>query len=158
MQHAEFPLVIVGSGPTESALKKQAQDLRLKNIHFLGLLPDTHKTALLQLCYSVVFPSHLRAESFGITLLEGAMYGKPLISTDIGTGTTYVNIAYETGIVVPPSNPKALREAMDTLWKNPEQAQRYGKNAARRFQDLFTSKNMVESYIEIYKKLMKNSL
>ena len=71
---------------------------------------------MFELCFAVLFPSHLRSEAFGISLLEGAMYGKPLISSEIGTGTTYINIDKETGLVVPPSDPIALREAMDFLW------------------------------------------
>jgi rhamnosyl/mannosyltransferase len=154
IQNTEFPLVIIGAGPIEAELKQQALDLRLKNIHFLGALPDEDKAALLELCYSVVFPSHLRSEAFGITLLEGAMYGKPLISSEIGTGTTYINIDQETGLVVPPSDPQAMRTAMTTLWQDPELAQRYGENAAKRFQALFTSERMAESYIELYQQLI----
>ncbi|TFZ52122.1 glycosyltransferase [Serratia proteamaculans] len=154
IQKTDFPLVIIGAGPIEAELKQQALDLGLKNIHFLGALPDEDKAALLELCYSVVFPSHLRSEAFGITLLEGAMYGKPLISSEIGTGTTYINIDKETGIVVPPSDPQALRAAMTTLWQDPELAQRYGENAAKRFQALFTSERMAESYIELYQQLI----
>jgi rhamnosyl/mannosyltransferase len=156
IQNTDFPLVIIGAGPIEAELKQQALDLGLKNIHFLGALPDEDKAALLELCYSVVFPSHLRSEAFGITLLEGAMYGKPLISSEIGTGTTYINIDQETGLVVPPSDPQALRAAMTTLWQDPELAQRYGENAAKRFQALFTSERMAESYIELYQQLINN--
>jgi rhamnosyl/mannosyltransferase len=156
IQNTDFPLVIIGAGPIEAELKQQAQDLGLKNIHFLGALPDEDKAALLELCYSVVFPSHLRSEAFGITLLEGAMYGKPLISSEIGTGTTYINIDQETGLVVPPSDPQALRTALATLWQDPELAQRYGENAAKRFQALFTSERMAESYIELYQQLINN--
>ncbi|CAI2415535.1 GDP-mannose-dependent alpha-(1-2)-phosphatidylinositol mannosyltransferase [Serratia ficaria] len=156
IQYTDFPLVIIGAGPIEAELKRQAQELGLKNIHFLGALPDEDKAALLQLCYSVVFPSHLRSEAFGITLLEGAMYGKPLISSEIGTGTTYINIDQETGIVVPPSDPQALRAAMTALWRDPELAQRYGENATKRFQALFTSARMAESYIGLYQQLMNN--
>lgn len=156
IQYTEFPLVIIGAGPIEAALKQQRQDLGLKNIYFLGALPDKDKVALLQLCYSVVFPSYLRSEAFGITLLEGAMYGKPLISSDIGTGTTDINIDRETGIVVPPSNPDALRKAMVTLWCNPKQALRYGENASKNFQALFTSEHMAKSYIALYYGLLNN--
>ena len=60
--------------------------------------------ALLALSYAILFPSHLRSEAFGISLLEGAMFGKPLISSEIGTGTTYINIDGKTGVVVPPSD------------------------------------------------------
>ncbi len=152
----DFPMVIVGAGPIETELKKQAKLLKLKNVHFLGLLPDEEKMALLQLCYGVVFPSHLRSEAFGITLLEGAMFGKPLISSEIGTGTTFVNINQQTGLVVPPSDAASLREAMYTLWNNPELARYYGKNAEKRFQTLFTSDRMAQGYIRLYQQLMED--
>jgi glycosyltransferase involved in cell wall biosynthesis len=84
----------------------------LSTIHFLGFLSNEDKVALLTLCYAVLFPSHLRSAAFGISLLEGAMYGKPLISSEIGTGTSFINIANETGLVVQPSDPLALRQAM----------------------------------------------
>ena len=34
------------------------------------------------------------------------MFGKPMISSEIGTGTTYINVHRETGLVVPPSDLK----------------------------------------------------
>ncbi|PKD78411.1 glycosyltransferase, partial [Escherichia coli] len=106
---ANYPIVIVGAGPIESELREQAQNLGLKNVHFLGALPDEDKSALLTLSYGIVFPSHLRSEAFGISLLEGAMYRKPMISSEIGTGTTFINVNDQTGLVIPPSDPSALR-------------------------------------------------
>ncbi|WP_413528587.1 glycosyltransferase family 4 protein [Rahnella inusitata] len=149
-----YPLVIIGSGPIEQELKQQAEDYGLEKIHFLGALPDIDKAALLHLCYGVVFPSHLRSEAFGITLLEGAMYGKPLISCEIGSGTTYINIDNETGIVVPPTDVLALRSAMIKLWNNQELANTYGENAQKRYNSLFTSVHMAESYVKLYKEML----
>jgi len=148
-----YPIVIVGAGPIEAELKAQAVQLGLRNIHFLGLLSDEDKTALLTLCYGVIFPSHLRSEAFGISLLEGAMYGKPMISSEIGTGTTFINIADETGLVVPPSDPLALRQAMQFLWEHPEQASEMGRNAEERYWKYFTADQMVESYVDLYREL-----
>ncbi|WP_432472040.1 glycosyltransferase family 4 protein [Amphritea sp. HPY] len=153
-QKSSYPIVIVGSGPIEVELKEKAAKLGLRNIHFLGRLSDEDKVALLELCYAVIFPSHLRSEAFGISLLEGAMYGKPLISSEIGTGTTYINIDKETGVVVPPSNPSALRDAMDYLWNNPEEADAMGKRAEARYCKLFTAKQMAQSYVDTYKGLL----
>ncbi|MEW4983457.1 MAG: glycosyltransferase family 4 protein [Cycloclasticus sp.] len=152
-----YPIVIMGAGPVEQALKEQVLKLGLQNIYFVGFLPDEDKVALLELCYAVVFPSHLRSEAFGISLLEGAMYGKPLISSEIGTGTTYINIDKETGVVVPPSDPIALRQAMDYLWNNPEEAGEMGKRAEERYWKLFTAKQMASSYVALYKKLLDAS-
>ena len=96
----------------------------------------------------------MRSEAFGISLLEGAIYGKPLISSEIGTGTTYINIGGETGVVVPPSDPGALREAMDYLWNNPEVAKKMGESAEERYWDLFTADKMAKSYVDLYQRLL----
>lgn len=151
-----YPIVIVGAGPIEEELKQQAAQLGLQNIHFLGHLPDEDKVALLTLCYGVLFPSHLRSEAFGISLLEGAMYGKPMISSEIGTGTTFINIANETGLVVPPSDPAALRQAMQYLWEHPEQASEMGQRSEERYWRHFTADQMVRSYVDLYGDLAKH--
>ena len=150
---SSYPIVIVGAGPVEQDLKAQAQKLGVTHIHFLGALPEEDKAALLELCTAVVFPSHLRSEAFGISLLEGAMYGKPMISCEIGTGTTYINIDRETGLVVPPENPPALRAAMDWLWNNPQDAAQMGVCAAQRYEQLFTAQRMVSEYVKLYRQL-----
>lgn len=150
----QLPVVILGGGHLESELKTQASQLGLSNVHFLGGLPDEDKAALLTLCYAFVFPSHLRSESFGISLLEGAMYGKPMISCEIGSGTTYINIAGETGLVVPPRDSVALAAAMTQLWNQPYLAAAMGEAAERRFEAVFSSDSMAKSYAEIYRSLL----
>lgn len=151
-----YPIVIVGAGPIELELKAQAEKLGVTNIHFLGALPEEDKVALLELCSAVVFPSHLRSEAFGISLLEGAMYGKPMISSEIGTGTTYINIDQQTGLVVPPESPASLRSAMDWMWHNPQEAAQMGQRAAQRYEQLFTAERMVTEYVKLYQQLAEN--
>ncbi|UVK76568.1 MAG: D-inositol-3-phosphate glycosyltransferase [Sodalis sp. Fle] len=150
----KYPIVLIGVGPMEVELKKRCVELNLRNVHFLGSLSDKDKAALLNICYSIVLPSHLRSEAFGISLLEGAMYGNPLISCEIGTGTSYVNLHRETGIVVPPSHPSKLADAMRQLWQDPQLAGGYGARALERFKALFTSTRMVNSYNELYLSLV----
>lgn len=149
-----YPLVIVGAGPEEAALKAQAARLGLTNVLFVGAVGEEDKVALLTLCYAMTFPSHLRSEAFGISLLEGAMVGKPLISCEIGSGTTYINIAGETGLVVPPVDVQALRAAMRALWENPGMAREMGARAAARFQATFTAEKMAASYVDLYDELL----
>jgi rhamnosyl/mannosyltransferase len=150
----DLNIVIVGAGPIERQLREQARRLNLANVLFLGQLPEEDKVALLTLCLAVAFPSHLRSEAFGISLLEGAMFGKPMISSEIGTGTTYVNIEGETGLVIPPSDPHALRRAMTYLKEHPAEAKRMGQNARARYQSLFTSDIMVSKYLDLYEELL----
>ena len=149
----DYPIVIVGAGPIEAELKAHAARKQLRHVIFLGALPDQDKAALLTLCHALVFPSHLRSEAFGISLLEGAMYGKPMISSEIGTGTSFINIAGETGCVVPPGDPAAFRQAMDFLWQQPAQAAVLGQQAAARYEALFTAEKMAASYLQLYREL-----
>lgn len=145
-----FPVVIVGGGGIENEIRAKAKALNLSNVHFVGSLPDEDKATLLQLCYAIVFPSHLRSEAFGITLLEGAMYGKPLISCEIGTGTSFINLDGYSGFVIPPNNHLRLREVMHELYSNSELANLYGANAYARFKELFTSEKMSYDYNDVY--------
>jgi rhamnosyl/mannosyltransferase len=149
-----YPVVIVGAGPIEQELKARAERLGLNNVVFLGRVDELDKVALLKLCYAVAFPSHLRSEAFGISLLEAAMFGKPMISSEIGTGTTYINVDRQTGLVVPPSDHEALRAAMRTLWDDPAMAQEMGRRAEARYWQLFTAEQMAERYASLYQELV----
>ena len=154
LQGAPYRAIIVGSGPLEGALKRQAASLGLKNVEFVGPVCDRTKVALMQLCRGVVFPSYFRSEAFGVTLLEGAMQGKPLISAEAGSGTSYVNIDGETGLVVAPASPTALRAAMDHLHTQTDFAEAMGQGAYRRFQRLFNGQRIGERYASIYRDLL----
>jgi O-antigen biosynthesis rhamnosyltransferase len=154
IQGASYNVVIAGSGPVESELRKQAKTLGLTNVIFAGFVSDREKMFLFQLCSAVVFPSYLRAEAFGVTLLEGAMSSRPLISAEVGSGTSHVNIHNDTGLVVPPGDSTALRAAMDELHCNPEKSREMGANARKRYEQLFTGALMGERYASAYQKVL----
>lgn len=148
----DYPLVIVGEGPMQEALQQQATELRL-NVQFVGAVPDLDKFSLLKLCTGFVFPSHLRSEAFGVSLLEAAMMGKPMISCEMATGTTYINSVDKTGWVVQPGDVSSLREALVALWENPKLAKARGLAAKVRYQQLFTAERMTERYVELYREI-----
>jgi len=77
-----------------------------------------------------------------------------MISCEIGTGTTFVNLHGTTGLAVPPAEPLALREAMRTLWDDGELARRFGANAAARFEQLFTAERMCTETARVYREVM----
>ena len=150
-------IAIAGINGIEKDLKAQAAALQLKNVDFLGFVDDEDKIALLHLCYGFIFPSHLRSEAFGISLLEAAIVGKPMISCEIDTGTTFVNSANETGLVINPGSPRELREAMEFLLDNPEVAANMGKNAKKRSLELFTADQQARSYFYLYQQLVNSN-
>jgi glycosyltransferase involved in cell wall biosynthesis len=154
MRNAPFKLVVAGSGPMAGALKAQARRLRLDNVVFAGQVGDREKMALFQLARAVVLPSHLRAEAFGVTLLEGAMMRRALITAELGTGTSHVNANGRTGLVVAPGSAPALRGALDRLWMQPELAAAMGTAARARYEQLFTGELMGQRYVDLYRRVL----
>lgn len=146
-------LVIAGSGGIERELEKRARDERIENVDFLGFVSEEDKVVLLELAGGFIFPSHIRTEAFGLALLEAAFFGKPLISCEIGSGMSYVNIDRETGIVVRPDRPDELRAAMRFILDRPEEAARMGARAKRRAERLFTAEKQGRAYLELYREL-----
>lgn len=142
-----FPVVVIGGG------ERSFSDVP-PNVTFVGAVSDEDKEALLSLSRGLVLPSHLRSEAFGIALIEAARAGKPMISCEIGTGTTFVNLHEETGLVVPPADPAALTEAMKRLVASPEAADRMGQKARRRYEQLFTAREMALAYLSLYRDLV----
>jgi glycosyltransferase involved in cell wall biosynthesis len=147
-------VVIAGDGPEAAALREQAQALGLSNVRFLGHVTEEDKIALLLLARAFVFPSHLRSEAFGMSLVEAAMCGRPMVSCDIGSGMSYINLHGQTGYSVPPEQPEALREAMHRLQDDPESAAAMGRAARERFETHFTARRMAQGYAGVYREVL----
>jgi len=149
-----YPLVLVGDGPLTEEIRAQVAQCGATNVHFAGRVSEVDKMALIRLSRALVMPSPNRAEAFGMSLLEAAMMGKPMITCEIGTGTSFVNVHGQTGLVVAPDNPTELAEAMHELWEDPLLCERMGRYAALRFEDLFTAHRTAAAYRQIYQAVI----
>lgn len=150
-----YTLIIAGRGPEEASLKAYIERRRITNVIMAGYVCDEDKMALLALSRAFVLPSCERSEAFGVSLLESAMCARPMISTELGTGTSHVNRDGETGIVVPPHDPAALRAALHALGSDPVQADRMGLNARLRYESHFRGGAMAASYVQLYRTLLR---
>ena len=152
-RHVGARIIIAGSGPEDRNLKELANGLGANNIIFAGQISEGEKVALLQSCRALVLPSHLRSEAFGMVLVEAAMFGRPQISCEIGTGTSFVNAHEESGIVIPPENPDELGRAMSHLLGDPSLADRMGLAARARYERLFSGNALGNSYADLYREV-----
>lgn len=146
-------IVIAGSGPYDESLKRLNQQLGNSNVIFAGQVSDAEKVALIKQCRALVLPSHLRSEAYGMVLVEAAMFGRPMVSCEIGSGTSYVNAHEETGLVVPPENPGAMAQALNTLLADTGLAERYGQGARARYDKLFSGPALGQAYTDLYRSL-----
>ena len=157
MKTVQGSLLLIGIGPMERDLKRKvaADDDLKEKVFFLGEVSDEDVVNHLHACDVFVFPSIFRSEAFGIVLLEAMACGKPLISTELGTGTSFVNQHQETGLVVPPNDIKALAGAINYLFVNPEVRGRFGKAARERVEKYFCLDRMVEDVIRTYQDIQR---
>ena len=147
-------LVLVGSGPEELRLRSLAKDLQLeRSVHFAGDVPDDQLPAYYHACDAFVLPSVQKAEAFGIVQLEAMACRKPVICTELGTGTSFVTVNGETGMVVPPGDANALARAMNFLLQDKSLCEQYGEAARKRVTELFTKEVMIDRLIGIYRSL-----
>jgi glycosyltransferase involved in cell wall biosynthesis len=146
-----LPVVIAGDGP----LGHTVASATAASVKRLGQVGEDDKIALIEACSAFVFPSAVRTEAFGIALAEAARAGKPMISCEIGTGTSYINKDGETGFVVPPNDPNALGSAMQRLWEDDDLRLRMGSAATTRFNTLFRAEDMARAYAQLYARLVE---
>ncbi|MCC4117942.1 glycosyltransferase [Aromatoleum toluclasticum] len=146
-------VVIAGSGPEDAALRALVETLGVRNVVLAGQVSVEEKVALLRYCRALVLPSHLRSEAFGMVLVEAAMLGVPMISCEIGTGTTFVNADGETGFVVERAKPAALADAMNRLLADEALAVRMGLAARERYERLFSGEALGREYAALYREV-----
>jgi rhamnosyl/mannosyltransferase len=155
MQQVEYPLVIVGNGPERHRLKRKTEELGLESkVHFTGAIGQRALVHYLHACELFVFPASHRSEAYGLSLVQALACGKPAISTELGTGTSFVNRDGETGLVVEPRNPRALADAMNRLMTDGSLGQRFGEKAKERARELFSKDKMVEEIWSLYQRLV----
>ncbi|MFK4809053.1 glycosyltransferase [Devosia sp. ZW T5_3] len=148
-----LPVVIAGADEAEVFSDTR---LRPANVAVVGRISDDDKEALLSLSRAFVFPSHLRSEAFGVALLEAARVGRPMISCEIGTGTSYVNLDGQTGLVIRPQSVEALCVAMQKLANDKDLSEAMGAAAKQRFTAEFTSRTMGRRYFDLYNQLLRS--
>lgn len=151
----DINLIIIGNGPLEGKLRKLAYTLRIESrTHFLPHLPRRELKLYFHTCDLFVLPSVARSEAFGLVLLEAMACGKPLITTELGTGTSWVNQHGRTGLVVSPRDAPALAEAIRRLISEPDLARQFGHAAKIRVQEIFSYSRFAEGYLRIYRQLL----
>lgn len=151
-------LLIVGDGPMRRDLQELAATQQLTDrITFLGECTEPETLAARYAAQIFLLPSTNRAEALGIVQLEAMACGLPVICTELGTGTSYVNRHEETGLVVPPNDFRALSTAINQLLADADLRTQMGAAGRKRVQDEFALPMMIRNTVSFYTEALSGS-
>jgi glycosyltransferase involved in cell wall biosynthesis len=149
MDRAKF--IIVGDGELRQELERQARQLGLtEDVLFTG---HRHDVPELLSVFDVFALSSLY-EGLPLAILEAMAMAKPIVATRVD-GVPEAVVDGETGILVPPSDPTALAEAILSLLQNPSSAQAMGQAGRRRVEAMFRQDVMVVQTEQLYLRVRK---
>lgn len=157
MHQIDAHLLVIGSGMMEQPWKQKTLDEGLAaKVTFLGEVSDAEKMIAYHAAHLFVLPSTNRAEAFGIVLTEAMAAGLPLISTELGSGTSFINQHEETGLVVPPEDAPALAAAINRLLTDPALRLHMGQATQARARAVFSKETMLTRMIALYQEALQS--
>lgn len=157
MPRVDARLVIVGDGPMGDSLRTQAKRLGLNGqVHFAGSVSDEVLHDHLAAAGVGILPSSGPAEAFGLAMVEYMAAGLPVVSTELGTGTSFVNQDGVTGLVVRAGDPAALAEGLGRILADRARRDRMGQAGRERVRDHFTTAAMMRGIDALYETALEN--
>ncbi|MDI6868643.1 MAG: glycosyltransferase [Coprothermobacterota bacterium] len=111
-------VVIVGEGEEKEKLLHLREELHLeRKVLFHPPVKDEELPSIYRGADVFVLPSIARSEAFGLVAIEAMACGVPVITTEIGTGTSFYNLHGQTGLVIPPKDAMELSKTIMDLFR-----------------------------------------
>jgi rhamnosyl/mannosyltransferase len=156
LHHVPGKLIVIGTGPLETELRRRARDLRVSDrVVWCGYRSDEEIAGAYQAATALWFPSNARSEGFGLVQVEAMASGCPVINAAIpASGVSWVSRHEETGLTVPVNDPKALARAANRLLSEPGLRQRLVTQAQDRVGKEFDHRVMAERSLAVYQQVL----
>jgi glycosyltransferase involved in cell wall biosynthesis len=145
------PLAELHSDPEAGRLRLMAAELGVEDrVEFRGAVSRSDVPALIRSCdIAVAVPWY---EPFGIVPLEAMACGRPVVASRVG-GLCDTVVEGRTGLLVPPQDPSALREALSRLLASPALRQQLGAAGLARVRTRYTWDRVARDTESVYRRL-----
>lgn len=145
-------LHILGDGPMKKKLEIYTEQLKIRpSVTFLGWQDDVQKF----LIEADVFLSTSWYEGFGLSVVEAAAAGLPIIMTDVGVAGELVKNDM-SGLIVPPGDKNGLLRAMEKIAGDSLLRERLGQEARKATEALLSKGEYLEKFKESFLQCPKN--
>ena len=149
----DYHIVLVGDGPERAAVEELTHELKLeRRVLRFDHVPYSDLPRYYSAADVFVLPSIDRGEAFGLVVVEAMACGVPVITTELGTGTSFHNIDGVTGRVVPPRDEKALANAIAEIC---EHEYKYDPQVIRRRAEELSTEKFEERMKEVFEECLK---
>jgi glycosyltransferase involved in cell wall biosynthesis len=146
----DIRLVVIGKPKKDGVVEKMIRDLSLREtVLFTGRIGAEEFPRYYAEATIAVIPSLY--EGFGMPAGEAMACGVPVIST---TGGALPEVVGEAGVLVPPGNAAALRDAIVLLLDNPQLRRKLGEAGLARVNNSFTWRHAAEKTVAVYREAM----
>jgi glycosyltransferase involved in cell wall biosynthesis len=153
-QLPHIPLQIAGSGPLEEELKQRAEQLRLRNVEFLGHVPPEELGQLISASMFTVMPSRA-PEVLGKSILESYACGRAVVASDLGSRREVVTPG-KTGILFQVGNFEQMACAISMLYDRPELASQMGTQGRERVRRRHSAEAHYQTLLGLYSGLAQS--
>jgi glycosyltransferase involved in cell wall biosynthesis len=147
--NAPIKILLVGGG-TDSDAVREAVAHYPDRFALAGFRRDA--PAIIASCQASVLAATKR-EGLPKTVVESMAYAVTPIVTRTGGSPELVEDGI-SGLVVPPSDSRAIAEAMIRLWRDPQTNRAMGQRARRRIDSHFNTADTVAAHVALYRELM----
>jgi glycosyltransferase involved in cell wall biosynthesis len=143
-------VLIFGKGPGENEIAQRVRDLGLRDsVRLCGFRDDLPE--ILPCLDLLVHPATM--EGLGVSLLQAASAGVPIVASRVGGIPEAVNDGVN-GLLVPPGDTAALATAIDRLLGDKRLAREMGAKGRELMRAEFSIDAMVEGNLAVYRALL----
>jgi glycosyltransferase involved in cell wall biosynthesis len=152
MRDQTVHLALVGTGPEEQSLLENARSMNILNrVRFFGYRED--RLSFIKAFDVLALPS--LSEGIPRCAMEAMGLGVPVVASDI-PGCRALIESGNNGILVPASDPKALKDALELFRDDPAIRADMSNAAKKRVFAEFSAKRMAERYEELFFKVARS--
>ncbi len=153
-KYENVQLIIGGAGSQLGKLKTLAAELKVDHdVKFLGKIEQSE---LAKLYYTMdIFVMLSNWESFGVSALEAASCGLPVVASNIG-GIKEVVEDRVTGFLVPPQNSDEAAKKIEVLIQDRQLRKKMGTEGRKKVERQYDLKDNINQLMNVYRNVEAN--
>lgn len=145
---SDWKLLIIGSGEDEEQLKKQCEELDIKNVCFMGNQQNVDQYYL----NSSIYVSTSRFEGLPMCMIEAQSFGLPIVSFNCKTGPSEIIKDEENGYLIEMNELDSFAEKLEYLMNNKDLRQGFSLSSKKE-SERFLMANIIDKWVSCIENL-----